>query len=216
MTHITILYTANLRGNLELLPRLQTFIRQLKAQPIDEGDDVLICAVQPVPTRTILLDLGNACAPESWHCAATGGRSVLIGLDAMGYHAANIAEALTDESRERLKANLLGLALVDADHDQLENDILLTCRGGSKTLPQSLVIVLSPAETTHLDNHILHLKNVQAGQVGSVQLQMVAGQPRLVGHGIHDIPPNTPPDATIAGAVDFILSEAHQFQKKHS
>lgn len=216
MTHITVLYTANLRGNLELLPRLQTFIRQLKAQPIDEGDDVLICAVQPVPTRTILLDLGNACAPESWHCVATGGRSMLIGLDAMGYHAANVEGLLTTESRERLKANLLGLALVDADHDQIENDIVLTCRGGSKTLSNSLVILMTPAETTHLDNHLLRLKNVEVGQVGSVQLQRVAGEPRLVGHGVHDLPTTTPPDATIAGAVDFILSEAHQFQKKQS
>lgn len=216
MTHITILYTANLRGNLELLPRLQTFIRQLKAQPIDEGDDVLICAVQPVPTSTILLDLGNACASESWHCAATGGRSMLIGLDAMGCHAANVDGLLTTESRERLKANLLGLALVDADHDQLENDILLTCRGGSKPLPYALSVLMTPAETTYLNNHILQLKDVQTRQVGSVQMQMVAGEPRLVGHGVHDLPPSTLPDPTIAGAVDFILSEARQFQKKQS
>lgn len=216
MTHISILYTANLWGSIELLPQLQTFIRKLRVLPIDEGDDVLICAVQPVPVRTILLDLGNACAPDAWHCTATHGRSMLIGLDAMGYHAANVEGVLTDDSRERLKANLLGLALVDAHTPSIENDVALMYKGGSQTLPYSLCVQLSPAQTTFLDGNHLKLASVEAGYIGSAHVQMTANEPRLVGHGVHEMPRATPPDPTIAGAVDFILSEARQFQKKQS
>lgn len=194
-----LLYTANLRGDLTMLPRLHTFIRHLKALPMDEGEDVMLCAAQPIQRRTLLLDLGNACAPDVWHCAATGGRSMLIALDAMGYDAANVAGALTDESQEKLRANLLGMTLIDGSYSVEEG---------------ALTILTRPGAQTRLDGDHLHLASLRAGQVGIVHLNLTEGKPFITAHTIFDLPPNTAPDATIAGAVEFILSEARLYAKK--
>jgi hypothetical protein len=82
---LTVLYTARLRGEIERLPWLYTFLRDLRARA--EGAAVL------------LLDLGDSCAPGVWHCEVTGGRSMWVALDGMGYHAANVNEVLTPALR---------------------------------------------------------------------------------------------------------------------
>ena len=87
---LTILYTANLRGNLDLMPRLHTFLRRVR---------------QDFNGRVLKLDAGNACDSTVWHCAATGGRSALLVLDAMGFTAANVSGVLSAEGRARLAAN---------------------------------------------------------------------------------------------------------------
>ncbi len=213
-----ILYTSNLRGDLDLLPRLHTFIRYLKSLPVDDESEVMICAVQPQTPRFFLLDLGNACVPDVWHCTATAGRSTLIALDAMGYHAANVTAALTPDSRARLHDNLLGMALVDLDHDWQDNNLLFTTdsrRGGSQTLP-SLTINLTPAASTHLTTNTLHLADVHAGQVGMAQVSFLTGVPTLSNHAQFDLPPSTAPDPTISATIDFIRSEARFFSRNHS
>ncbi len=134
---LTILYTANLRGDLERLPRLHTFLRQLKNQRPADEPDVMLCAVEPVARRILLLDAGNACALDTWHCAATGGRSALIVLDAMGYQAANVAGFLTAEGRARLDANYLGIALVDEAHPWQSGDVVVACGTGLPTEAES-------------------------------------------------------------------------------
>jgi hypothetical protein len=210
-TGLYILYTANLRGNLDLLPRLYTFIRQLKALPLDEGDDVLVCAVQPVARPTLLLDLGDSCAPEVWHCAATGGRSMLMALDAMGYRAARVS--LTPQDRERLRDNLMGMALVDEDAPLIDNNVLFTAneKTGTTQARPDLHIMLQPAERTRLDGNRLSLAAVQAGQIGAVHL---SSRPTIDAHTIFDLPSTIAPDPTIAGTVDFILSEARRYRHK--
>lgn len=95
---LTVLYTQNLRGDFDLLPRLYTFIRTLRGK--QDG-------------RTLLVDLGGSCAPEVWHCAVTGGRSTLIALDGMGYDLAHVA--LDAPNRARL-ADQVTLQLVEDDH----------------------------------------------------------------------------------------------------
>src|SRR5690348_17158969 len=193
---IHLLYTSNLHGDLEMMPRLQTFIRQLKALPIDDEDEVMICAVQPQASRVIVLDLGHACAPDVWHCSATDGRSTLIALDAMGYQAANVTDALTPESRIRLRDNLLGMALVDPPNDWHHEDLhFVVRREGSQSLPASayppLNINLTPASTTQIASNTLHLADVRAGQVGTVQISFLTGSPRLIAHAVFDVPTNT-------------------------
>ncbi|MBI1276700.1 MAG: hypothetical protein GC179_01095 [Anaerolineaceae bacterium] len=226
-----ILYTSNLRGDLDLLPRVHTFLRYLKSLPIDESD-VMLCAVQPQTPRILFLDLGNACSPDVWHCTATDGRSTLIALDAMGYHAANVTDALTPESRIRLRDNLLGMALVDPDHDFHQNDLLLTARReGSQTFPPSaflsprpegegqgvrVSINLTPSPTTHITTDTLHLADVRAGQIGMAQVSFLMGAPTLNAKGIFDLLPDTAPDPTIAATVDFIRSEARFYSRNHS
>lgn len=210
-----ILYTSNLRGDLDLLPRVHNFLRYLKSLPVDDENEVMICAVQPQTPRIYLLDLGNACAPDVWHCSATDGRSTLIALDAMGYHAANITNALTPESRSRLRDNLLGMALVDAESDWTHENVTFTARReGSQTLPFS--INLTPAAATHITDNTLHLVNVLAGQVGTAQVSFLTGSAVLTAHSIFDVPPSTASDPTIAATVDFIRSEARFYSRNHS
>jgi hypothetical protein len=60
---------------------------------------------------------------------------------------------------------------------------------------------------------MLHLAEVQGGQVGVVHLSLSNTQPRINSHTFFDLPPDTLPDATIAGTVEFILSEAQLYQR---
>jgi hypothetical protein len=194
-----ILYTANIRGKLDLLPRLHTFMRRLRAQPVEDEEAVMICAVEQLLPQNLLLDLGNSCAPETWHCAATEGRSTLIVLDAMGYDAANVEGLLTEAARQRLRENFIRMALVE----------------GTPLEREGLHIHLKPAAATRLDGNALALAGVNAGQVGLARVGKLGGRWTLFEQEVLTVPPETPPDATIAGAVDFVLGEARLYQRRH-
>lgn len=201
---LSIFYTYGIRGDLDLLPRLYTYIKELRGR----GET----RVAPTDDGFLLLDLGNSCSPDVWHCAVTGGRSTLIVMDAMGYHAARVA--LKAEAREKLRDNLMGLALVDGDHPWQDGDVLVTSdsgRGGSQTLPYSLHIVLAPASETRLDGHTLSLRGVKAGQVG---MALVNEQSLLSDHAVYDLPLDALPDPTITATVDFVLNEARRLERK--
>lgn len=214
MTPLLVLYTANIRGDLDLLPRLYTFIRHVKAQPFEDESEVMLCPVQPIPVKTVLLDLGNSCVPGAWHCAATGGRSTLMVLDAMGYQAVNIAGVLTDEARERLKTNVMTAALIDNTTVWHNGDVLVTTgKGDSSNHPHKIHIVCTPADPTRLEGRTLFLAGVFAGQVGIARLD-IAGGVKLLSHEIVMLPPTTLPDATIAATVDFVADEARYFQRR--
>jgi hypothetical protein len=215
MNSLHILYTANLRGNIELLPRLQTFLRQLKSLPLDEGDDVMICAVQPVARQALLLDLGDSCSSEAWHCAATNGRSMLMGLDALGYQAAHVSAGVDAETRARMRNNLMEMALVDAENPYEGADMLITADTSLTSMSHALQIVLTPTARTHLHENVLFLASVQAEQVGAVHVGWLDNRPKIQAHTIFDLPPTIAPDPTIAGIVDFILSEARQYQRRN-
>jgi len=216
---LNILYTANIRGDLELLPRLYTLIRQLKAQPIVDEDEVMLCAIEPLARRTLLLDLGNSCEPDVWHCAETEGRSTILVLDAMGYHAANVSGILTAESRAKLAANFLKLALVDEGHPWQDKNIFVTAHAdGIADRAQDLRIILSPQSTTRLERHTLYLSAVNAGQVGMVQIGSRDGNGSLAiqAQEIFTMSANTLPDPTIAATVEYVLNEARYHQKRGS
>ena len=228
--NLSIIYTANLRGDLELLPRLFTFIKSLRQDlmrfaPEDEFD-VMLCPVQPPPVRALLLDLGESCAPDVWHCTATGGRSMLIALDALGYHAANVSGFLSPDSRAKLADNVMSMALVDPDHPWQSDDLLLTTPDTTNSFvstqpsvlsPQSfsLHISLIPADSTRLALHTLHLARVEAGQVGTAYIGGADSEPNLLADAVFDLPADTPPDPTISGTVDFVRNEARFFARKH-
>lgn len=194
-TPLTILYTYNLRGNLEVLPRLHTFIGALRRQ--ERG-------------RVVLLDLGHSCAPEVWHCAITGGRSMLVALDGMGYDAANASDAASD-AREKLGGNVR-LTLVDPAHDWWDGEICATLRKETRQQNRGVTIWMAPVETTQIRDGALELRPVSGLQVGLARL--IDGA--LTASDILDLPPRTAPDPTIAGIVDFILSEARLAQKKRA
>ncbi len=222
-TPLTLLYTAHLRGDLARLPRLYSFLRQLKAYYTSE-EVVQVCSLDPAqpPGRTLLLDLGDSCAPEVWHCQVTGGRSTLVVLDGMGYDAAAVEDA------SQLKAQMgesVRLALVDADTPRMIEDMVISLfdndEGGSglasqAARPYSLEIRLTPAEATRLDGDRLTLGDVAAGQVGAAQLIRVGDRWSLARHELHDLPHRALPDPTIAASVEFVLSEARYAQKRRA
>ncbi|MCK6577505.1 MAG: hypothetical protein L6Q98_05305 [Anaerolineae bacterium] len=185
---LTLLYTARLRGDLESLPRLSAFLRRLRGEFRAE--------------TTLLLDLGEACASGVWHCDVTEGRSMLLGLDGMGYDAARVTGYLSAAARAKLATmgEILHLRLLEADQ---------TCDHAG------LCIDPVPGEATLLEEGgRLRLTTVEALEVGVAHLNADAKGWRLASSGVYRLPPGTPPDPTIAGLIDFILAEAEQTRRK--
>ncbi len=196
---LTILYTHRLRGALELLPRLYTYLRRLRAEHAAGGD-------------ALLIDLGESCAPEIFPCALTGGRSTLVALDAMGFDAALVAGWLSQEDRLRLESGHLRMTLIDETH-------ALRCRSCTIALvrpaDRGLWIDPTPAQVTHMDGGVLRLAALAQGEIGLVRLEADArGEARLAAAQIFALPPGTVPDPTIAGVIEFILTEARYFERK--
>jgi hypothetical protein len=112
------------------------------------------------------------------------------------------------------------LVLVDEATPQLIEDVLITAGDGRDDLagrPHSLQIILSPAAATRLDRDTLVLASVSgATQVGAAQLAKVIDSWTLIGQEIHALPRRILPDPTIAGSVEFVLSEARYAQKRKS
>lgn len=213
-TPLTILYTHNLRGDLDVLPRLYNFQRQLKA--LYSEAVVQVCADDPAaaPGRVLLLDLGESCAPDVWHCDVTGGRSTLVLLDGMGYNAARVSDA------PFLRAKMgdgVSMALVDEANSHAIEDVLIAANPEVASAPYTLRIVLSASEMTRLDGQTLHLAGLSGShQVGAARLAFIVGSWTLTGHEIHELPKRTLPDPTITGSVDFVVSEARYAQKRRS
>ncbi len=224
---LSLHYSANLRGDLAMLPQLFTFIQRLKAN---------------TAPGSLLLDLGNACDEAVWHCRQTAGRSMLIALDGMGYHAANVEGALEAQVRKQVE-ELVSMALVDRDNDwryraagfgessnasnvdndssedsQDSQDIEISLRARPSAMPVRLQIRLAPAERTRIDGNTLSLQTVRAGQVGAARVAFdeLRHAPRLIDSAIHNLPPQTPPNPSIAGVIEFVASEARLFHKKQS
>lgn len=192
---LTVLYTCGLRGDLALLPRLSTRLKALRAEV----------------GRVVLLDLGESCADSVWHCEVTGGRSMLIGLDALGYAAAN-TQSLKPEARARLEADEnRALALVDDAHPW-EGDLFTAFTGSPTAEHERLLISLEPSDVTRLEENVLRLARVQAGQLGAVHLSL--NSPVLESSAVHHVLPGTLPDPTITAAIDFIEHEARYFVRK--
>lgn len=192
---LTIFYTGGLRGDLALLPRLYTFLRALRAELVPPGE------------RALLFDVGEACVPGVWHCDATGGRSALVALDALGYDAVR-ADGLSAADRAKLSSGLLRLTPVDANHPWHADSVC------ASTAPLScgFCVVLAAAPATALDDHTLWLQSVGAGEVGVVR---VGPEPALLAASAHPMPAGTLPDATIAAVVDFVLDESRRYAQRH-
>ncbi|MGJ3237342.1 MAG: hypothetical protein ACFE0Q_01420 [Anaerolineae bacterium] len=198
MEHLTLLYTQAIAGNLALLPRLHTYLQQLKRE---------------YDPRALLLDIGGACAADVWHCQATGGQSSVIVLDGMGYHAVNVAEYMSDSRRDSL-ATRTSLGLVTARHmwryfvpPVRDEDIIVA---GQATPALKLCIIAAAHSTNALEARTLHLQSVERGQVGMVQLDLSAMQ--ITQQATFPMPRTIRPDATIAAAVELVEDEARQAQ----
>jgi len=192
-TSLRIIYTQNIRGDLDLLPRMFTFLQILKRD-------------LPPAEKSFLVDLGNTCEYDVWHCDVTAGRSTLLVLDAMGYDVVNAEDDLTPESRAKLREHAM-LNLVDADTPYQEDNIRFGLFGGGTAVEQEDIINVNllPADEVALLDNVLRLisVNTSMGQVAVVQLRESTVQ-----FNLHTMPPKTRIDPTIAGAVDFVISEA--------
>ncbi len=196
---LTLLYTGGIAGDLALLPRLYTFLQRLK------GDG----------RHCLLLDLGGSCSDIAWHCRDTGGRSALIVLDGMGYHAANAEGVLETEDRDKL-AGQVTMGLVDRrNHWRCRMASAMEIIAALRPVEpdERLQIMLEPAESTRLDGKVLRLQAVGRGQVGEVAVDM-RGEPVLVSSCIRNMPADTPPNPSIAGAVEFVESEARYYRRR--
>lgn len=198
---LRLLYTAHIAGDLALLPRLFSFIQRLKAE---------------APAPALLLDLGRSCSADVWHCRVTGGRSTLVALDGMGYQAANVAGLLDSEERDKL-ARQVTMALVDERRDwhfQLPDcDAGIFARLRPRADGARLQILLAPAEATRIEGNALYLQAVGAGQVGEAALDL-RDAPRLISARKYDMPPDSPPNPSIAATVEFVEAEARLLAKK--
>jgi hypothetical protein len=195
-TPLNLLYTYDIRGELRLLPRLYTFIKSLRASL--EGSCYLV-------------DLGNSCAPDVWPCNVTEGRATLVALDAMGYAVANVQGILSAASRHRLVEQVT-LAMVDDEHAHQQDGVMFHSQKDPSLRLRDAVrydVILAPAQETRYHNGVVTLQAVATGQVG-----VVGVADNVVYRDIYTMPPQTLPDATISGAVDFIESEARYFEKR--
>ncbi|MDQ7027248.1 MAG: hypothetical protein Q9P44_17010 [Anaerolineae bacterium] len=199
---LTILYTANLRGDLQVLPRLYTYLQKLKSE-----------TENPV----LLLDLGHSCVADVWHCDVTEGRSTLVVLDGMGYHAANVADFLEASQRDKLR-NSMTTGMVDVHHSwryhvpPVRDETIII--SAIETPALSLCIVAAPATKTQFNSRTLWLQGVDKGQVGFVEINVPAL--KIYSHAILDIPSGLKVDATIAAAVEFVEEEAQFLRKNQS
>lgn len=199
LDELTIFYTYNLQGDLARLPKLYTFLQQLKREHAP---------------RPLILDLGASCADDVWHCAATGGRSTLVVLDGMGYHAANVSDFLDSQQRHQLK-RVISTGMVDAEHGwrlhlpPFRDDGIIVA--GTETPALRLCIVAAPAEATTLNGGTLRLQAIDATQVGIVRLTL-QDTPQLLSQTVVDVPDTLKPDATIAAAIEFVQDEARRVQ----
>lgn len=198
---LTILYTYGLRGNLHTLPTLYTFLQQLKQQ---------------YGSNSLLLDLGASCDEDAWHCRVTNGRSTLIVLDGMGYHAANISNFLADGERDKLK-NIISTGMVDARHawryhvPPIKDEGIIVV--GEPAPALSLCIVAAPSQETKLDNRTLFLKAIKSNEVGIAKVDLT-GAMCLLNQDVLSVPNGLKPDPTIVAAVEFVEDEARYFQQQ--
>jgi len=198
----TLIYTGALHGDLDLLPRLYTFLRALRAE---YGAD-----------RTLTFDIGEACVPNSWHCEVTGGRSMPIALDGMGFDAVNVSAMFSDEARAKINESVR-IALVDDDHPYEADDLRLETAPSDVTDLRLHVRLIPAADTAldaALDSNVLHLRGVSAGEIGIVTVRRERGTWTLISAAVYAMPPNTRPDPTIAAVVEFVVSEAKYAQKR--
>lgn len=202
---ITVLYTYNLGGALERFPRVATALRRLRGEA--EG-------------QTLLLDAGNACDPSAEPCALTDGRAAPILLDAMGYDAANVSGYLTDAGRAALRQNYLNVALVDEPHPYISGEGLAFASVPPAAQPHRLHIAMEVGTATGLSDgptlnriYTLTLGALDTWAIGRAVVEFDGDATRLLRDEMIPVALTTRPDATIAGAVDFVRDEVRLLKK---
>lgn len=202
---LTVLYTQNLRSNFNLAARLGRWLRELRAQ-------------YAPGMRTLLLDLGKASDPNSWHHQLTAGRSTLFVLDALGYHAIN-AKGTIHETLSPTIQGAFRLAILAPDRDWRDErgEYLVRCSVAEfsrQSGQSSLEISLTPAADTQLTSGFLRLSQLPADCVGRVRLRLRENHTELEEREAHPLPNDMLPEPSISATVDFVLTEAYQLANR--
>jgi hypothetical protein len=191
---LTVLYTHDLHGEIQLLPRLASALRAARA----------------AHPRSVYIDLGEACGPQAWHCAETGGRSMLVALDGVGCAAAR-ADGLSPEARALLGKAILSMHAVDDAHPAR------TARLAYRTTPDAdpqadLTLYLHPADQTAVTDGRLLLARLARRTLGVVTVDIT--QAMILDMQAVPITGALLPDPTISGLVEFVLNEARLAARK--
>lgn len=218
---LTLLYTANLLGRLDRLPRLFSLMRQVRTA---------------TDHPTLLLDLGNSCRMEQALCAATEGRAALLIFDAMGYDGACLTLAEAQRMTGAGLAKLLDtvqMALCGPLSEAGLPALARWQRGGFtvnlgavesgsprlKTPGAGPVLLVKPvfeASANHWNPaaQVLWLAPPPTDSVGCVTVTRTSSDQRLFVDFEHfSLTAEHHPDATITAAVDFVKEEARLYQR---
>jgi len=201
---VTVFTTANLRGAIDLLPRLATLI--LRERRTAEG-------------VTLLLDLGDTCSPESWVCRATQGRAPFLLLDAIGYDAAFIggeAMPIAPDAFRRLRDRIvMPLFLWHRASDLTRREMTFHFAAGSATLPPSTPgfrITREGAALAAEEAGTIRLGDVPAEHIGRVAIRWP--ECAIVDARAIPLDDSEQPEPTIAAVLDLVIEEAQSLAQQ--
>lgn len=228
--HVSILYTASLLGQIERLPRLFTRIKQERAAAAAQENAV------------VLVDLGRSCREDVWLCAATGGRAMLVAMDAMGYDAFHIGALDMLYAQPALVAQLRNIVVTRFAAgpwyvDVKRRDVLIRLANAQQldtaAIPgdesADLIVGLRLAETADMraehtgQDRVVWLQGAasdaedhDAPVLGRVDILLTPDAPYVTLESTTWLRSegNDAPDPTISGVVDFVLSEARAAGKR--
>ncbi|MBN1681507.1 MAG: hypothetical protein JW966_14600 [Anaerolineae bacterium] len=205
ITNVTLLYTANLSGELGLLPYLATLIQRER---------------QKATGAVLLLDIGDTCSPDAWVCRATQGRAPLIVLDGMAYDAVLIGGPecvpIPPASLRRLRETMtMPVALWDRTTAITKRGILFVLAAGKAKLPPGSVCIRVDRSIRSLPqpgDPCPVLGDVAQGCLARVDITW----PDWIVQSAHlfDESQHMPPDPGILALVDFVQSEARFFAQQ--
>lgn len=221
-TPITLLYTAALEGQLALLPRLFTCLRQER-----------VSASGPV----LLVDLGRSCVPGAWLCDSTGGRGMLVAMDAMGYDAFHIGPldmlymqpAMVNQLRQIILTPLAAGPWIATVH---RAELTFTFANAAQlpstnTDSSDLLIGLRLSDRRQVEAIWQQSRRVLLLDGGAVETSPLLGRLdaellptppyiRMLDHRFLTLSGEELPDPTIAGVIEFVESEARYAERKRS
>ncbi len=226
---LTILYTACLHGEIEALPRLFTLIKRERA------------ALPGV--ATLLIDLGESCIPGTMPCDLTGGRALLVAMDALGYDAFFLDHAdplfgdretlgklqsivvtpiVSADRPIALRKYIPGgssLPIVIAGYDFARDQHLRPITALTEA-PLLLRLALADPESrpvrcdkSEANRYTVLLADRWDG-VQMGRLDISLAAGRIESHLHRTLPPDLPPDPTVSGVIDFVLGEARYSQRR--
>ena len=201
---LTLLYTANLCGELAILPRLFSLIRREQ---------------QAAQTPALLIDLGDSCVVESWVCEATQGRAPFLVLDSMGYDGAVIGGPervpIPPSSLRRLAGDVtLRFVIWNRTATLSRRGASVTVVAGSAPTPDDTGFVrIDRAAATLPDIGARPvLGDVPQGHLARVDIALPAWIVRAT--RLIELTPDVPADPTIAAVVELVESEARSYAQQ--